>query len=193
MLCVCSSNLMACLKVISCAKLSSSYFLVQFINKNISNNQLPDICIVYLQQFLFHLSQVKPRRAHVYHKKAKQQATAAAVQTTAALQSATGRASEKPKVFNASELNELCAQSFNEAIINLKQSPTWMRLSSLSLDHLFTKKHPIVIRNNQKINSPLQSNPWAISYKSESSFRENRGEHADGSRFLGKHSFFEIM
>lgn len=146
------------------------------------------------QQFLFHLSQVKPRRVHICRKKTVKQ-NAATVQTTAALPPATGRESDQSKVFNARDLNEMCAQSFNEAIVNLKQSPTWMRLSSLSLDHLFTKKHPIIIRNNsQKLSGPM-STPWAVSYKSEGSFQENRGECTNGSSkfLLANLSFSGIM
>lgn len=140
-----------------------------------------------MQQFLFHLSQVTPRRNNLHLKKPNQQSngsrstaapvacsTSAATAVTSTTTTASSR--QQSHIFSGAELHELCILSFNETLVKLKNSPLASALTSVPFEAIFTKDHPIIVKKYRQFVHDHKTSPWKIDYTSKQSFREN---HAD--------------
>lgn len=124
-----------------------------------------------MQQFLFHLSQITPRRnnlnlkKHKHHKKSINQSTA-----------------EDAITLSVADI-KLCKQSLSESLRHFSQSPQ-ASLLDLTIEQIIRKENPFFFV--KKCNSLIfddKSSPWWLRhrYTSGSSFRENRGENLTSS------------
>lgn len=111
----------------------------------------------HFQQFLFHLSQISPRRNNITLKHNKQK--------------------KNPNlnneiVLSQSNVDQLCA-SLSETLKNFKTSPQ-IGILDVPVDAVVSKKLPYILRTYDSL---LKDDKiWKVSYVSSESFAKNRGE-----------------
>lgn len=110
------------------------------------------------QQFLFHLSQISPRRNNITLKHTKQKKNS--------------NLTNNETVLSNSNVDELCA-SFNETLRNLKSSPH-VDILDIPVHTVLSKKLPYILKNYDNLFK--YDKTWKVSYISAESFAKNRGE-----------------
>lgn len=112
-------------------------------------------CLIF-QQFLFHLSQISPRRNNITlkHKQKK-----------------------NPNLNNEVVLShnniERLSDSLSEALRNFKSSPQ-IGILDVPVDAVISKKLPYILRTCDNLSKDDKT--WKVSYVSSESFARNRGE-----------------
>lgn len=122
------------------------------------------------QQFLFHLSQISPRRNNITLKHTKQQKNS--------------NLTNNEVVLSQNNIDELlCEVSLNEALQNLRSSPH-ASILDLPVDVLLSKKLPSILKNYD--NLLKDDKTWKVSYISSESFAKNRGEPSVSSSVISR-------
>lgn len=114
--------------------------------------------IVHFQQFLFHLSQISPRRNNITLKHTKQKKNS--------------NLTNNEVVLAHNNVDELC-DSLNETLRNLKSSPH-VGILNVPVEAVLSKKLPYILKNYD--NFLKDDKTWKVSYVSSESFAKNRGE-----------------
>lgn len=109
------------------------------------------------QQFLFHLSQISPRRNNITLKHNKQKKNPNL---------------NNEVVLSHNNVDQLC-DSLNETLNNFKSSPQ-IGILDVSVDAVISKKLPYILKTYD--NLLKDDKTWKVSYISSESFAKNRGE-----------------
>lgn len=123
-----------------------------------------------MQQFLFYLSQITPRRNNLNLKKNKHKKSINPLPSSVKAEDAIQ--------LSATDIN-LCKQSLSESLSNFSQSPQ-ASLLDLTIEQIIRKENKFFL--SKKYNSLIHNDkllPWWCQhrYTSGDSFRENRGEN----------------
>lgn len=125
----------------------------------------------FLQQFLFHLSQISPRRNHITLKHNKHK--------------------KNPNLNNEVVLSQnnvdLC-DSLSETLKNFKSSPQ-NGILDVPVDAVVSKRLPYILKAYD--NLLKDDRPWKVSYVSSESFAQNRGELS--GRISSSYSLSELI
>lgn len=115
------------------------------------------IILFPFQQFLFHLSQISPRRNNITLKHNKQKKNSNL---------------NNEVVLSHNNVDQLC-DSLNETLNNFKTSPQ-IGILDVSVDAVVSKKLPYILKSYD--NLLKDDKIWKVSYVSSESFAKNRGE-----------------
>lgn len=115
------------------------------------------IISAHFQQFLFHLSQISPRRNNITLKHHKQKKNPNL---------------NNEVVLSHNNVDQLC-DSLNETIKNFQSSPQ-IGILDVPVDAVVSKKLPYILKTYD--NLLKDDNTWKVSYISSESFAKNRGE-----------------
>ncbi len=120
----------------------------------------------HFQQFLFHLSQISPRRNNITFKHNKQK---------------TNPNLNNEIVLSQSNVDQLC-DSLSETLKNFESSPQ-IGILNVPVDAVISKRLPYILKSYD--NLLKDDRTWKVSYVSSESFAKNRGEP---SRLLNSNS-----
>lgn len=111
----------------------------------------------HFQQFLFHLSQISPRRNNITLKHNKQKKNPNL---------------NNEAVLSHNNVDQLC-DSLNETLRNFQSSPQ-IGILDVPVEAVISKKLPYILKTYE--NLLKDDKTWKVSYVSSESFAKNRGE-----------------
>lgn len=134
--------------------------VINLLRVSLNENQFVfSFFLSFCQQFLYHLSQITPKRHPIRIKESK--------------------SDKKHNQINQNEFDRLCQQSLYEAVRNF-QASTNASILELPLAEIIKQK-PVALKRTTQTKSAIRNldkfeNTIRMSYVSKNSFRENKGE-----------------